>query len=111
MLGMYFADLPSERIIAEWQQPRSPGDATGPLRVVVQERDWDWSNFPYRERSYTLFLGDDYPYGQWYRFPFFYQSRNAPREIATLRVEWTHDSAVLISNAGERLSIPFRTAP
>ena len=106
-VATYLINRPSDRVIAQWQQPASIGyGSSKPFRFIVIERNKDWNDFPYTERTYNIYVGDDYPYGSWYRVPFYYHQREAEREIRKSTVEWSDEGVSFKARSGEVLFIP-----
>jgi hypothetical protein len=108
-VATYLLNRPSERVIAQWQQPASIDyGSSKPFRFIVVERDKDWNDFPYTERTYNIYVGDDFPYGSWYRFPFYYHQREVEREIKESTVEWSTEGVTFKAKSGEVLFVPKR---
>ena len=106
-VATYLLNRPSERVIAQWQQPASIGyGSSKPFRLIVVERNKDWNDFPYTERTYNIYVGDDFPYGSWYRFPFYYHQREVEREIRESTVEWSNEGVTFKAKSGEVLFVP-----
>jgi hypothetical protein len=103
----YFLIRSSNRIIAEWAQPSSIHyDSVAPYRLIVTERNTDWSDFPYREKTFQIYVGNDFPYGDWYRFPFYYHEDGVESMIKNSSVEWTKEGVTFKAISGESLFIP-----
>jgi hypothetical protein len=103
----YFANRPSDRVIAQWEQPASVNyNSPLPIRLMIIERGWDWGDLLYRERTYYIYLGYEYPYGRRYRFPFYYHELEVETKIGKSTVEWTTEGVTFKSTFGETLFIP-----
>lgn len=106
-IATYLLHSPSNRVIMQWDQPPSNSyNSHDPFRLVVIERNVDWSAFPYREPMYIIYIGNDYPYGYYYRFPFYYHELSIEEEIKGLTIEWTTDGVRITSSSGAFLFIP-----
>jgi hypothetical protein len=106
-IATYLLNRPSNRVIAQWEQPASIAyDSSAPFRLIVIERNTDWSDFPYRERHYHIYLGNEFPYGNWYRFPFYYHQLEIESEIKKSAVEWSDEGVSYKTKSGEVLFIP-----
>ena len=103
----YLANKPSDRVIAQWEQPTSVNyNSPLPFRLMIIERNFDWSDLLYRERTYYVYLGYEYPYGQRYRLPFYYHELDVETKITKSTVEWTNEGVTFKSTFGETLFIP-----
>jgi hypothetical protein len=106
-IATYLLNRPSNRVIAQWEQPASIAyDSSAPFRLIVIERNTDWSDFPYTERHYHIYVGSEFPYGYWYRFPFYYHQLDVESEIRKSTVEWTDEGVSLKAKSGEVLFVP-----
>jgi hypothetical protein len=106
-VATYLLNRPSERVIAQWEQPASISyGSSKPFRFIVIERNTDWNDFPYTERTYNIYVGVEFPYGAWYRFPFYYHQREVENEIRESRVEWSDEGVTFKAKTGEVLFIP-----
>jgi hypothetical protein len=91
----------------QWDQPPSISyNSNGPFRLVVIERNVDWSAFPHREPMYVMYIGDDYPYGYYCRFPFYYHQLSIEDEIRKSTIEWTTEGVRITSSSGAFLFVP-----
>lgn len=103
----YLLHLPSDRVIAQWEQPSSIDyRSRAPFRLIILERGTDWSGFPYWERTYNMYVGNEYPYGYHYRFPFYYRKQEIESEIKKSAVEWSHEGVTFRATSGETLFVP-----
>jgi hypothetical protein len=103
----YLLNRPSERVVAQWEQPASISyGSSKPVRLLVIERNTDWNHFPYTERTYNIYLGVEFPYGAWYRFPFYYHQLEVEREIRESKVEWSDEGVTFKARTGEVLFVP-----
>ena len=105
----YLLNKPSNRVIAQWEQPASitySPRAPFPFRLIVIERNTDWSDLLYQEKTYYIYLGNEYPYGHRYRFPFYYREHEVESKIKASTVEWSDEGVTLRSTLGEVLFVP-----
>jgi hypothetical protein len=95
-------------VIAQWEQPASINyDSAYPFRLAIIESYTDWSFFPYTEKTYLLYVGDEeLPYGWWWRFPFYYHKEDAEDRIKRSRVEWSESGVIFNAVSGETLFLP-----
>jgi hypothetical protein len=81
-------------------------DSARRFRLIVVQTSADWSEFPNSENAYRIYIGADYPYGNWYRFPFYYHQDDVESRIKNSTVEWSVEGVTFKTGSGERLFIP-----
>ena len=105
----YLLNKPSNRVIAKWEQPASikySSPFPSPFQLIVIERNTDWSDLLYQEKTYYIYLGNEYPYGHRYRFPFYYHELEVESKIKESTVEWSDEGVTFKSISGEVLFVP-----
>lgn len=102
----------SNRIVSQWKQLSSiKYNSFDPYYLTVIEGNVDWSEFPFKERNYVIYVGRDEGvsgYGHWLKFPFYDKQPDAQIEIVHSEVEWSEDGVTFKSTSGHTLFIPKR---
>lgn len=102
-IATFLLNNPSDRIIAQWKHPSST------FSLMIIERNMDLSDSPHRERTYNIYVGNEFPYGYYLKFPFYYRQLEIESKIKKSAVEWSDEGVTFKTTSGEILFIPKRS--